>query len=173
MLTNPVNDSLAHINHLKQVIVHEIVHQWFGNLVTCRYWDYMWIKEGFAQYYDHFITHMLEPTWKMDWRFVADQLQSALEDDFQKDVPLNYFNKNHTDPLIYSKGSSVIRMIEHMMTTDSFTTAIRQYLKKQFVNYCTSHSCRVNVLTRIFYIFQCDVDCCSRRFVFCSATTNE
>ena len=53
----------------QQVVVritsHEVNHQWFGNLVTCRWWDDLWLNEGFTRYIDFVAADYLHPEWNM------------------------------------------------------------------------------------------------------------
>lgn len=41
---------------IARILSHEIAHMWFGNLVTCDWWDILWLNEGFARYYQYFLT---------------------------------------------------------------------------------------------------------------------
>lgn len=42
---------------IASVLSHEIAHMWFGNLVTCDWWDNLWLNEGFARYYQYYLTY--------------------------------------------------------------------------------------------------------------------
>nr|XP_033323078.1 uncharacterized protein LOC117218638 [Megalopta genalis] len=117
-------------------IAHELAHQWFGNLVSPRWWDYIWLSEGFATFYLYYITDKIEPTWRLMELFVVDTLQGALLLDATESArPLNYAVENPNElpdvfaSLIYQKGGSVIRMMCHILTEEVFVKGVRMYLK--------------------------------------------
>ena len=58
---------LLHLHHLRrlQVVIHELAHQWFGNLVTMEWWDDLWLNEGFATWMETGVCARLYPEWSM------------------------------------------------------------------------------------------------------------
>lgn len=54
---NPEHTNDYYQQLIAYILSHEIAHMWFGNLVTCDYWDNLWLNEGFARYYQYFLTH--------------------------------------------------------------------------------------------------------------------
>uniref|UniRef100_A0A182K989 Aminopeptidase n=1 Tax=Anopheles christyi TaxID=43041 RepID=A0A182K989_9DIPT len=125
---------------IASIISHELAHQWFGNLVTCEWWDVTWLNEGFATYFEYFGTALVEPLWELDSQFVVEKLQTAM----QTDGSLSTHPMTHTvytqaqaaamfDAISYNKGGVVLRMLEHYLTNDVFKTAVREYVKdRQF-----------------------------------------
>ena len=55
-----------------QVVIHELAHQWFGNLVTMEWWDDLWLNEGFATWMETGICDRLHPEWSMWEQFIQD-----------------------------------------------------------------------------------------------------
>ncbi|UYV77000.1 hypothetical protein LAZ67_14002774 [Cordylochernes scorpioides] len=60
------------------VVAHELAHQWFGNLVTPRWWDDLWLNEGFASYVEYLGVNAVAPEWNMDDQFVLDEVQDVM-----------------------------------------------------------------------------------------------
>nr|CAD7453868.1 unnamed protein product [Timema tahoe] len=120
---------------IAMVIAHELTHQWFGNLVTLHWWQYAWLNEGFARYFQYVIINEIEPSWRVLDQFVVAQQQSIFStDSLNTTASLNSecstpgeisskFGSN-----TYSKGASVIRMIRHALTEETFKKGLQQYL---------------------------------------------
>ncbi|KAK0169462.1 hypothetical protein PV328_012015, partial [Microctonus aethiopoides] len=70
------SSSISTIEYVTKTMAHELAHQWFGNLVTLDWWDYIWLKEGFATYFQYVITDQIQPSWRMMERFVTETVQS-------------------------------------------------------------------------------------------------
>lgn len=120
------------------VITHEIAHMWFGDLVTCEWWDVTWLNEGFARYFQYFGTAFVEQNWGLLHQFVVEQLQGVMQMDslesthpMTSDVYTPAQVSNIFDSISYNKGAVTLRMVEHIMTTEKFRDALRAYLKKQ------------------------------------------
>ncbi|CAH1185996.1 unnamed protein product [Phyllotreta striolata] len=121
-----------------ETMAHELSHQWFGDLVTCHWWDDAFLNEGFATYFQHYllgdIINELSP-WEMDNQFVVDKLQPVLVDDALKNDALTRKViqpediRSKFDSISYNKGASIIRMIANVMGESAFKAGLRKYLK--------------------------------------------
>ncbi|KAJ8889375.1 hypothetical protein PR048_008874 [Dryococelus australis] len=123
---------------IASIITHEFAHMWFGNLVSPVWWEHSWLNEGFAQFFQFFATAEVEPSWQIDDQFLTSQLHGALSaDSLESSHPLT----THVDTpssisaifgtIIYSKGASVIRMMEHFLTKYTFRKGLNRYLTRQ------------------------------------------
>ncbi|XP_014472136.1 PREDICTED: aminopeptidase N-like [Dinoponera quadriceps] len=128
---------------IAKVISHEFSHQWFGNLVTPEWWNYIWLNEGFATFFQYFTTESVneaekEIPWRLMEQFVVKNLQeSAFVSDgtiytrkMNQDVGRNEDINKLFDNIAYKKAASVIRMMQHFMTEDYFKEGLQKYLKE-------------------------------------------
>lgn len=126
------------------VVCHEIAHQWFGNLVTMRWWNDLWLNESFADLMEYRAVDELFPEWDI-WRdFVQREVSSALSRDALPNVQPVQVEVNHPDELVsvfdpaivYAKGGSLLNMVRHLIGEDAF----RQGLKSYFSEYQYSNT---------------------------------
>ncbi|CAH2350240.1 alanine/arginine aminopeptidase [[Candida] railenensis] len=120
-----------------EVVMHELAHQWFGNLVTMDFWDGLWLNEGFATWMSWYACDSLYPDWKVWESYVSDSLQHALSLDALRashpiEVPVKRADEINQifDAISYSKGSSLLKMISRWLGEDIFIKGVSNYLKK-------------------------------------------
>ncbi|KAL0271364.1 UNVERIFIED_CONTAM: hypothetical protein PYX00_008473 [Menopon gallinae] len=123
------------------VITHELVHQWFGDLVTLESWNYIWLNEGFATYLSYFISDRVAKTafnsnWNTVGQMIIDETQvRALETDgleHSRPMSVNVTNPNivgsYFDSISYAKAASVLRMWSHSLGEEVFRKGLNMYL---------------------------------------------
>ena len=135
LLRYPDTTSRAGLERICEVTAHEIVHQWFGNLVTPADWRYLWLNESFATYFAYGVVDRFRPDWRIWERFIGGQTAEALErDGLIETFPIEIPGGEHvvinssTAPIIYSKGASVLRQVEGFIGADAFKAGLRGYL---------------------------------------------
>lgn len=146
LLHYPQITSKSGEERIREVIAHEIAHQWFGNLVTPADWKYLWLNESFATYFgygvvDHYYPHL--ESWQ---QFIYGQTGSAMaRDALQENFAIEIPGGEHvvinvsTAPIIYSKGASVLRQIEGYIGSDNFQKGLQSYLKDYAYANTASH----------------------------------
>ncbi|XP_076258416.1 aminopeptidase N-like isoform X2 [Rhynchophorus ferrugineus] len=119
------------------VISHEIAHQWFGNLATPKWWNDLWLKEGFATYLQYLGVDKTEPTWKIMEEFLPSEIERAMSvDSLQSSRPISFEVANSLqiqqafDDISYAKGACIIRMINHFLGEEAFKRGLIKYLEK-------------------------------------------
>ncbi|MCU1353166.1 MAG: putative aminopeptidase, partial [Acidimicrobiales bacterium] len=123
------------------VIAHEIAHMWFGDLVTMKWWNGIWLNEAFATFMEMLTTDAFRPEWQR-WTdfglarsaaFDTDSLSTTRSIEFAVRTPAEA--EGMFDVLTYEKGSSVVRMLEQYLGADRFREGIRLYLRThQYAN---------------------------------------
>lgn len=137
LLIDPENSSQAAKQRVAEVIDHELAHQWFGNLVTMKWWTDLWLNEGFASYMGPKAVAHQFPQWKVWNQYVANEYLGALHADGLKNThPIEIDVKNPCeireifDHITYLKGSVVNRMLEHFLGEEKFRQGLHRYLKQ-------------------------------------------
>lgn len=130
------SSSAKHKERVASIVAHELAHQWFGNLVTPRWWNDLWLKEGFATYISYECLNFAEKRWRVFETFVQNELQKAFEEDSDRNSHPISFQVNHAsdirrifDPISYSKGASIIRMMNSFLGPEAFKAGIAEYLQ--------------------------------------------
>jgi tricorn protease interacting factor F2/3 len=131
------NTSIRAKKSVAHVIAHEIAHMWFGDLVTMKWWDDLWLNESFATFMDYKSTDSKYPDWKVWQDFVRTSTSGAMgRDSLTKTHPI--MAKVHDpeeieelfDEISYGKGASILRMIEAYIGSEIFKRGVAQYLQK-------------------------------------------
>ncbi len=115
-------------------MVHEMAHQWLGDLVTTAWWDDVWLNEGFASWITPKILALWHPDWNMpasevgslDSAMNADSLVSARKVRQPIEAPGDIGNA--FDGITYTKGAALLAMCEHWLGEEKFRAGIRAYL---------------------------------------------
>ena len=135
LLFYPGTTSKAGEQRICEVIAHEIVHQWFGNLVTPSDWKYLWLNESFATYFAYHIVDHYYPHWDTWGQFLTGQTDNALSRDQLRDTqPIEIPEGGQvminvsTAPIIYSKGGSILRQVEGYIGGEAFRAGLNHYL---------------------------------------------
>ncbi|KAJ3041425.1 hypothetical protein HDV00_009405 [Rhizophlyctis rosea] len=139
LLVDEKTSSEEEKQYVAEVIAHELAHQWFGNLVTMKWWDDLWLNEGFAEFMEYKGAEAAHPGWRIEDQFVAYDLLRALDADASNFTHPIYATVHHPaeireifDDISYAKGSSVIRMLEAYLdvavSPTFFFDRISQYL---------------------------------------------
>lgn len=126
-----------YINYIITIINYNYFIQWFGNLVTMDWWDDLWLNEGFASYIEYRGQNASEPDWHIDQFFLNDDMHGVLRlDALESSHPVipEVANPDQIteifDSISYSKGASVLRMLEYTIPQDIFRDGVRNYLNK-------------------------------------------
>ena len=136
LLVDEATASIGVRKSVASVIAHELAHQWFGNLVTMKWWDDIWLNEGFATWAANKPLAAWKPEWQMDVN-AAEETQAALGLDVLRSTRA-IRTKVETpaeinevfDPIAYEKTSGVINMLEAFVGPEAFRKGVSAYLTR-------------------------------------------
>ncbi len=134
LLVDPARATQPDLQRVADVIHHEIAHMWFGDLVTMRWWNGIWLNEAFATFMEMKCTDAFRPQWQrwVDFgisrtaAFDVDALASTRPIEFEVISPQDA--EGMFDVLTYEKGAAVLRMLEQYLGEDAFRDGVRRYL---------------------------------------------
>lgn len=119
-------------------VAHELSHQWFGDLVTMKWWDDLWLNESFASVMEYFATDYIHPEYKIWEGFFTGDCISALKRDCLLGVQSVHQDVKNPEEIatlfdssiVYSKGARLMLMVIRMMGWEAFVEAIKTYFEK-------------------------------------------
>ncbi|KAK0667513.1 peptidase family M1-domain-containing protein [Cercophora samala] len=137
LLIDTENSALDTKQAIARTVLHEIAHSWFGNLVTMKYWDGLWLKEGCATLLAWYASDKLFPSWHSWDTFIMDTLQAALElDSLESSHPVELVVRDATkakqmfDHISYKKGCCILKMLLEDLGEERFFRALGLYTRR-------------------------------------------
>lgn len=132
------NSSISSKKYVALVIAHETSHQWFGNLVTMKWWDELWLNESFATMMEYLATDALEPKWKIWEEFAVNEAVLSLRRDAIDGVQAVHVPVHHPDEIstifdgaiVYAKGARLMNMLRKYVGNDAFQKGLQRYFDK-------------------------------------------
>jgi aminopeptidase N len=119
-----------------EVIDHEMAHQWFGDLVTMKWWDDIWLNEGFATWMESKPVAAWKPEWNIKQDDVAGTIEALNVDSLENTRPIHQAASTPAqiqelfDGIAYGKAAAVLRMLESYLGPEGFRAGVNQYLKQ-------------------------------------------
>lgn len=137
LLADPDTVSTSAKEYIATVIAHEISHQWFGNLVTMKWWDDLWLNESFATLMEYLVIDAIYPDWNVMLSFASHEALSAFRRDILPGVqsvatPVHHPDEISTlfDPsIVYAKGARLLHMAYHLVGDRNFKKGLQAYFK--------------------------------------------
>lgn len=138
LMADPATISQSGKELIAMVIAHEISHQWFGNLVTMRWWNDLWLNESFANVMEYVAVDDMFPDWHIFNTFIANEGLSAFRRDSIAGVQSIKSEVHHPDEInslfdpsiVYAKGGRLLNMLRTYIGEDDFRTGLKQYFDK-------------------------------------------
>ncbi len=126
---------------IASVIAHEMAHQWFGDLVTMKWWDDIWLNEGFATWMSSKPIEAWKPEWNFDLDDVSGTDRTLNTDSLENTRPIHQAANTPAqiqelfDGIAYGKSAAVLRMLESYLGEETFRAGVNAYIQRhQYAN---------------------------------------
>jgi aminopeptidase N len=135
LLLDPSISTQSDKQEVFNTAAHEMAHQWFGDLVTMRWWDDLWLNEGFASWMAQRTTEKLHPEWNTALYTVFSREGAMSRDAVATTHPVVQHVETVEqasqafDAITYAKGEAVITMLEAYLGHDAWRDGVRKYIK--------------------------------------------
>ncbi len=135
LLIDPEQATQAELQRVADVIAHELAHMWFGDLVTMRWWNGLWLKEAFATFMEMVCVDAFRPDWRRWASFAAERDLSMDTDALESTRPIEFAVASPEeadamyDVITYRKGAAVLRMLQQYLGEEVFRSGISRYLR--------------------------------------------
>jgi puromycin-sensitive aminopeptidase len=126
----------AELERVADVVSHENAHMWFGDLVTMKWWNGLWLNEAFATFMEMLAVDAWKPEWRRWDSFTISRAAAMQVDGLKSTRPIEFPVERPEeaagmfDILTYEKGASVLRMLEQYLGAEAFRDGIRLYLRR-------------------------------------------
>ena len=136
LLIDPDDTTQAELQRVADVINHELAHMWFGDLVTMRWWNGLWLNEAFATFMEVTASDAFQPDWDCWTGFGLLRSAAFDTDSLRATRPIEYpvvtaaDAEGMFDVLTYEKGASIVRMLEQYLQPERFRAGIAEYLRR-------------------------------------------
>lgn len=136
ILLDPDNATPDQKAYVATVITHELAHQWFGDLVTMKWWDDLWLNESFANMMEYVSVDALEPEWHVwDNVYQTAEVPAALNRDATDGVQSVHVEVEHPadidsifdSAIVYAKGSRMLVMVRALLGDDALRKGLKYY----------------------------------------------
>ena len=145
LLLDPARSTQEEQLGVAETVAHELAHMWFGDLVTMRWWNGIWLNEAFATFMSMLAVDDFRPAWEIWNTFTRDRTNAFEVDALETTRPIEYEVRSPDDAsgmfdtLTYVKGGAVLRMLEQWLGAERFRDGIRRYLGKHAYGNTETH----------------------------------
>src|SRR5215203_2632993 len=136
LLADPAVSARGDLERVADVVAHELAHMWFGDLVTMRWWNGIWLNEAFATFMEMLAVDAFKPAWNRWTSFGLSRSAAMATDSLASTRPIEYpvrlpsEAEGMFDILTYEKGGAVLRMLEQYIDSKVFQQGVSQYLEE-------------------------------------------